>query len=749
MPQRVIIVQSEKTSAQVLGGYFRKRGDKVWQTTDATQAFELVNGQRPDLVFLDIHMAGNVWLEILSHIRRHLAKTNVIITSRHPDVRREMLAKEQGGTVFLREPFTPEWIQKSLEKLERGEKARELKPSPGELPPVRVPIRVKLTAPFALLALLFAITAVYLGSRFLLEGFQERFTNQLIDTRTLSADWIVQEENRMLETLRLLSNTEGVPEAIRAGDAGRLREIALPIAINYREEAIEILDTQGFSVLSLRSQPGGDAENFTALKGEATQAQWDFVQRVLRQEVDQQGDKYAGLVRAPWGAYFYIAGPIFQENQLAGVILVGKSTTALARQMRQDTLAQITFYDLDGELLASTLLSSGEVPPLPRELLSGVLEKQDQKSLMRSLPLATTGYSEILGPWEARNGEDIGVMGVALTENFLLKPSTFTRAQAFLIVALTFLCVIILGAYLANQVTTPLSQVVHASTQVAHGNLEVKVPPKGNDEVAVLAHAFNYMVSGLQEGSIYRDLLGRTVSPEVREALRHSFASGDLRLEGQTSTSTVLMSDIRRFTTLSEKEAPTTILNWLNEYFGELVPIIAAHGGVVDKFEGDAMLAFFGILPTPQPPEDSAYQACRAAVEMTGVIEQINARRAKRHEPALITGISLNTGPVTAGGLGTADRLNYTVIGDTVNTVQRMQAISRQFGETGVVISESTLTYLKDRRAEFRLAPLGEHAFKGKLSQLWLYRLWLEDNGRNKERIQDEAAGAAVKVTDG
>lgn len=749
MPKRVIILQSEETPAQILGDYFRKRGDKVWQTTDVTQAFELVRGRRPDLVLLDIHMAGNVWLEILSHIHRHLGKTSVIITSRHPDVRREMLAKEQGGKVFLREPFTPEWIQKSLEKLEGGEKERVTKPPPSELPPVRVPIRVKLTAPFALLALLFAITAVYLGSRFLLESFQERFTNQLVDTRTLSADWIVQEENRMLETLRLLSNTEGVSEAIQAGDAGRLREIALPIAINYQEEAIEILDGQGFSILSLRSQPGGDVKDFTALRGETDQAQWDFVQRVLRHQVDQQGDKYVGLVQAPWGAYFYIAGPIFQGNQLAGVVLVGNSTTTLARQLRQDTLAQITFYNLDGEPLASTVLSSEEVPPVSRELLSGVLQKQDQESLIRSLPVATTRYSEILGPWEARNGEDIGVLGVALSENFLLRPSTFTRVQAFLIVALTFMSVIALGAFLANQVTTPLSQVVQASTQVAQGNLEVKVPPKGNDEVAVLAHAFNYMVSGLQEGSIYRDLLGRTVSPEVREALRLSFASGDLRLEGQTSISTVLMSDIRRFTTLSEKEAPTTILNWLNEYFGELVPIISAHGGVVDKFEGDAMLAFFGILPTPQPPEDSAYQACRAAVEMIGVIEQINARRAKRGEPALVTGISLNTGPVTAGGLGTADRLNYTVIGDTVNTVQRMQAISRQFGETGVVISESTLTYLKNRRAEFRLAPLGEHAFKGKMSQLWLYRLWLEENGKNREPIQDETAIAAVKDIDG
>jgi len=251
----------------------------------------------------------------------------------------------------------------------------------------------------------------------------------------------------------------------------------------------------------------------------------------------------------------------------------------------------------------------------------------------------------------------------------------------------------------------------------------VKVPSQGNDEVSVLAYAFNYMVSGLQEGIIYRDLLGRTVSPQVREALRRSFASGDLRLEGQSTEATVLMSDIRGFTALAEKEEPTKILHWLNEYFGELVPVITAHGGVVDKFEGDAMLAFFGILPTPLNSQESAYQACQAAIRMLLVIKGINDRRIAKGEPPLDTGIGVNTGRLIAGGLGTADRLNYTVIGDTVNTTQRIQGFTNSFGESGIIVSEYTLEALAERRAEFNLEPLGEHNFKGKMEQLWLYRL--------------------------
>jgi adenylate cyclase len=217
--------------------------------------------------------------------------------------------------------------------------------------------------------------------------------------------------------------------------------------------------------------------------------------------------------------------------------------------------------------------------------------------------------------------------------------------------------------------------------------------------------------------------LGRTVSPEVREELREAFASGNLRLEGQAFTATVLMSDIRGFTTLSEKADPALVLRWLNEYFSELAPVIAAHGGVVDKFEGDALLAFFGVLPRPLPARESAFQACRAALEMLRVVEAINVKRAARGEPLFVTGIGINTGPVTAGGLGAADRLNYTIIGDTVNTTQRLEDFTRAFGESGVIISQATCEVLHGRRAMFQVDSLGGHILKGKSEPIDVYRL--------------------------
>ena len=727
MAKKILIVQSDPKAAQTVMSFFAARGDQVQQVSDLSAAEASLEQHQLDLIVVDLHLLGNNGQSVQQESERWFNGTKVLFTTSYPDPERELQAKTFGAKTFLRQPFTRNKLEAVLQGLDEEllESSADSNLS-AKLPKVRIPMRVKIVFPYIVLSLILALAAAYLISQVMLETIEDRFTNQVIEMGKVTADWMVQEETDLLQTLRLLANTQDLPQAIVAEDAEKLRELALPIAVNYGEESIEILSKQGVSLLSMRHRPEDNREVYIFSRGEDGFVEWDFVQRVLTQQTDQTGDKYGGVVQATWGDYFYVAGPIYDaDGQQVGLILVGKSLQTLVRQIRQDTLAHTTIYDFTGQPIISTLPAFQQgLTGLEADQVDQVMTRQDTESLIRPVTVASIAYSEILAPWEVRGGDDIGLIGASLAQTFLVRPSQARLLQIFLLVTVAFFCVITMGLYLSRRITQPLLHMVQASGQVAQGDLEVKVDPAGNDEVAVLAHSFNHMVSGLREGSIYRDLLGRTVSPEVREQLRQTFAAGDLRLEGQNAQATVLMTDVREFTSIAEKEDPTTILTWLNDYFGELVPIITAHSGVVNKFDGDAILAFFGILPRLLPPQESAYLACCVAVQMLKSIDQANARRLAQGVPPFKMGIGINTGLVTAGGLGAADRLQYTIIGDTVNTTQRLESYTKVFAESGAVVSHHTVEALGERCREFQLESLGLQSFKGKSEQLEIYRLW-------------------------
>jgi adenylate cyclase len=735
MSFQVLLIQPDSKSTQFLVDYFTKWQDEVWHASMPAEANAILKQHQPDLLVVDLHLLSNGWRNLLSQIRQELPNSKILFTTSYPDPAQETRAKKEYHVrTFLRQPFSSAGVEQALRNLEGIQPVETDLTFKANLPKVRIPVRLKITFPYMVLAVLLALAAAYVVTQIIVDTIEERFTNQLIEAGKLTNDWIVNEEDRLLETLRLVSNTIGVSEAVVIADAERLRELVLPLAVNYENEAIEILDQNGTSLLSLRHLIGGNLEEYDITRGENIFSQWDFVQGVLAGQIEQGRDKHAGLARAPWGDYLYVAGPITDESgHQVGAILVGKSLPTLGRQIRQDTLAHTTLYDLDGQPIASTFSAFDQVAAaLSDELISNVLARQDEASLTRPLDIASINYTEIMGPLEvgeffvasSRTNHDLGLIGTSLAETFLARPGQITRVQIFVLTTITFILVIALGVYLANRITHPLLQVVNASAEVAKGNLEVLVDDSGNDEVAVLAHSFNQMVSGLREGYIYRDLFGRTVSPEVRDQLRQGFASGDLRLEGQETVATVLICNIQGFTTLSETEAPETIMNWLNEYFSELVPVITCYGGVISKFEGDAILAFFGILPRPISAQESTYRACKAALGMLDAVDRLNSRRQIRAEPPFSVGIGIHTGPVTAGGLGSADRIHYTVIGDTVNATTRLEGVTRQFGdENSAVISQHTLFALRESRHEFELESMGAYNVRGKVEQLLVYRL--------------------------
>lgn len=300
MSRQVLILQSDSKSSEYLAKYFSDLESDVWQATSRPEAQAVLEHHKPGLAVVDLHLLENGWGDLIPHLQQEFPNTKVLFTTSYPDLQREAQAKQDyKACTILRAPFSRTGIEQALLDLE----AEKLTPADTKTDPpkVRVPVRLKITLPYVILALMLALAAAYIVSQVVVDTIEERFTNQLIEAGKLTSDWLVNEEDRLLETLRLLSHTQGMPEAVGAPDAERLRQIALPLAVNSQEEAIEILDLQGTSLLSLRHRKTGNLEDYDATQGESRFNQWMFVQDVLQGGLDQGRDKYAGVARSPWG----------------------------------------------------------------------------------------------------------------------------------------------------------------------------------------------------------------------------------------------------------------------------------------------------------------------------------------------------------------------------------------------------------------------------------------------------------------
>lgn len=364
-----------------------------------------------------------------------------------------------------------------------------------------IPIFTQITVPYILLALVIAAGGTYVVTRFVFESVEERFTNQLIETALLAKESLVQEEENLLETLRLASHIQGVDAAVQNREFQQLSDLVLPVAFNSSLEAFAILDTRGFILLSLRLNDQGTAYETLRLTGSFSEHA--FVQDVLAGRADDAGDKFGGLVRTEDGDFFFVSGPI-QDTQgnLMGVILVGTSVQGLADLLRGDTFGQITFYELSGEPLSSTLSGSVAIGEVEAQ---ESLARQDEGSLTRALTDSGIEYNELLSPWEVRAGEDLGLMGVAIPTQLLERASVASRGNTLLLMTFSLSMVVVLGLFVARRISQPIRRLRDAAVEVGSGNLRVRVDHPSRDEVGVLAKSFNEMVTSLSKSE--RDLL--------------------------------------------------------------------------------------------------------------------------------------------------------------------------------------------------------------------------------------------------
>jgi len=251
---------------------------------------------------------------------------------------------------------------------------------------------------------------------------------------------------------------------------------------------------------------------------------------------------------------------------------------------------------------------------------------------------------------------------------------------------------LLISVVLSHGFSAPIRELVAATGEVQRGNFEVRVTVRSEDEVGRLAQSFNEMTAELALKEKYRAVLDMVADKDVA----HQMVHGAMALGGEKREISVIFCDIRGFTAHTQGMDPAEVIKMLNEHMTALTKVVYEHNGVVDKFVGDLIMAIFG---APKSYGNDAYNATRCAVRMIEERNKLN----ETSDHKILVGIGIATGEAVAGCMGSADRLNYTVLGERVNLASRLCSVA---GRMEVVIDEATQAKLGAMLDVEELAPL-------------------------------------------
>lgn len=271
------------------------------------------------------------------------------------------------------------------------------------------------------------------------------------------------------------------------------------------------------------------------------------------------------------------------------------------------------------------------------------------------------------------------------------------RAQwlSWIVTAIACALGVIFAFWVSRSLVRPVLDLLRGTRAVEKGDLDVKIEVRTRDEIAQLAGSFNHMVGELRQKEQIKEMFGKYVDPRVVQGLldRKKFAeSGERRLM------TVFFSDLQGFTTLSERLTPDGLVKLLNHYFTTMANAIREKNGIIDKYIGDSVMAFWG--PPFTGETEHARLACLAALDQRMRMEQFvkevpEILGIRQGLPVLRVRMGISTGDVTVGSIGSDDARSYTVIGDTVNLASRLEGVNKQY-KTDIILSEDTYRLAQD-----------------------------------------------------
>lgn len=255
--------------------------------------------------------------------------------------------------------------------------------------------------------------------------------------------------------------------------------------------------------------------------------------------------------------------------------------------------------------------------------------------------------------------------------------------------AVAFLIGILLILFFSHRSTAHLRELAAAMQNAGEGMLNSRVEIRSSDEVGLLGEKFNWMMHGLEEGEFVKGIFKRYVTRQVAEKI---LEEKDLvHLAGDRREVSILFADIRGFTRLSRNMPPEDIISLLNHYFAPIIDVIIKSEGVLDKFIGDGFLAFWN---APLPQQDYALKTCKVALDIKRAVEKLNLERRGKGEIVINMGMGIHTGTAIAGNIGSPQRMEYTIIGESVNFAERLQEAAVK-GE--ILVSERTYQLVGNR----------------------------------------------------